>query len=85
MSDQHAIGYYAAPGRESATQVGPVANWAIPADTISGPIGGAFGGPSAGVGTNAVNMAGLSAMDPSEVANSNTGPIPPGTGVIATV
>lgn len=85
MSDQHAIGYYATPGRESATQVGPIQNWTIPADTISGPIGGAFGGTSAGVGTNAVNMVGLSSTEPNDVVNSGNGPIPPGNGVIPTL
>jgi hypothetical protein len=82
MSDQHALGYYASPGRESATQAGTVQNWAIPADNMSGPIGGVFGGTSSGVGTNAVDMAGLGAAEPNDVANSGSGPIPPGTGIV---
>ena len=82
MSDQHAISYYAAPGRETATQAGAVENWSIPADNMSGPIGGSFG---SGIGTNAVDMAGLNAMEPSDVVNSGSGPIPPGTGVIPTI
>jgi hypothetical protein len=86
MSDQHALGYYAAPGRETATQAGAVESWAIPADNMSGPIGSAF---NSGAGTNAVDMAGLNSADPSVVANSGSGPIVPvssvGAGVIPTI
>jgi hypothetical protein len=85
MTDQHAINYYAAPGRETATQAGPVQNWTIPTDNIAGPTGGVFSGPSGGAGTNAVNYAGLGAMAPTDVANSNIGPIPPDVGVIPTI
>lgn len=77
MSDQHALEYYAAPGGESATQAGLVKNWEIPADNISGPIGSIFG---SGVGTDAVDMAGLNAAEPNDIVNS--GPIPPGVGIV---
>lgn len=82
MSDQHALSYYAAPGRETAMQAGPVQNWAIPADNMSGPIGGVFG---SGVGTNAVDMAGLNAAEPSDIANSGSGPITPNMGIVPTI
>jgi hypothetical protein len=84
VSDQHAINYYASPGSETATQAGAVQNWNIPADTISGPVGQDFSG-----GSNQSNFAGLSEMTPSDVVNSNRGPIAPAStsdmGIIPTV
>jgi hypothetical protein len=84
MSDQHALNYYAAPGRETATQAGPVQNWQISADTISGPVGQDFSG-----GSNQCDFAGLSEMTPSDVVNSGRGPIDPAStsdmGIIPTV
>jgi len=85
VRDQHALGYYSAPERETQYQSHDVQGWAIPADTISGPIGGNFGGTSSGVGTNAVDMAGLNTAEPNDIVNSGNGPIPPGNGVIPVV
>jgi hypothetical protein len=84
MSDQHAQGYYAAPGRETNYQTHSVESWSLDSQMV-GPTSGVFDGPSSGVGTNAVNMVGLSRADPNSLVNSGAGPIPPGYGVIPTI
>jgi hypothetical protein len=80
MSDAHASNYYATSEPVAMTQVGPVENWSLPADSISGPVVGA-----GGLGTNQSDFAGLSKTPPNDIVNSYGPPLPPGDGLIPTI